>query len=77
MDEIPITFEHEGKEYTGSFDEVQGAGTSKVWYLMIDNYYKGRLRMTDRGWVFDPTPKTQSMAELANFFGDYITMWYG
>lgn len=76
MQKIPIAFTHESKEYTGTFDEVQGAG-AKTWHLTIESYYSGRLRHTETGWVFDPTPKTQSMAELAEFFGEHVTMWYG
>jgi hypothetical protein len=44
---------------------------------MIDNFYYCRLRFTDTGWVFDTTPKNESMAELASFFGEYITLWHG
>ena len=67
IEEVPIKFEHEGRQYKGSFSEVSGGG-AKTWHLMVDNYYNGRLRHTDTGWVFDPTPKTESMAELADYF---------
>jgi len=75
MVKIPITFEHEGTAYKGSLEEVFGAG-AKIWHLMIDKFYWGRLRLTDRGWVFDPTAKDESMAALADFFGEYVTLWY-
>ena len=76
MNKIPILFDHEGQAFKGSFDEVQGSGTSKTWHLMINNFYLGKLRLIDSGWVFDPTPQNESMAELANFFGDHVTDWY-
>lgn len=76
MHQIPITFDHEGKQYSGYFSKVAGAGQTGVWYLSDNNnLYLGRLRYTDR-WVFDPTPKTESLAALADFFGDFITAWY-
>ena len=73
MNKVPIIFEHQGREYKGSFDGVQGSGTSKMWHLMVDNFYRGRLRFTDRGWVSDTTPKNPAMAELSTFFGDHVT----
>ena len=42
MEKVPITFEHEGKQYTGTLDAVHGAGSNN-YHLMIDNFYKGRL----------------------------------
>ena len=75
MEGIPISFEHAGKKYRGHFSQVSGAGDSSVWHLMDDkNYYLGQLRYTN-GWVFDPTPKTNKLVELADFFGDYVTAW--
>lgn len=76
MDPVLIAFDHQGKYYKGQFAPVMGAGGSSVFHLMIDNYYCGRLRYTDR-WVFDPTPKTGSFVELTEYFGDYVTAWYG
>jgi hypothetical protein len=38
MNKIPVTIAYEGKEYTGTLDEVAGAGAS-TWHLMIENYY--------------------------------------
>ena len=52
---MDITFTYNGKEYTGEISRVQGAGDTAVYHLMIDNYYKGRLRLSafDNSWVFD------------------------
>ena len=77
MDKVPITFEHEGQHYIGTLDSVQGTGASQTWHLTIDKYYWGRLRRCNKIWVFDPTPKDEWLAGLANFFGGYVTLWYG
>lgn len=56
-----------------------GAGTSSTFHLHDDkNFYCGCLRWSDfeNEWVFDPTPKSQDLAELADFFGDIVTAWY-
>jgi len=75
MDPVLITFDHQGKHYKGQLVPVMGAGSSNEFHLMIDNYYCGRLRYSDR-WVFDPTPKTDSFVELTEYFGEYVTAWY-
>ena len=63
---IPIQFEFEGKQYSGSLDPVCGAGGT-TWYLMINKYYYGRLRMSDLGWVFDG-----EFQHLSNYFGECV-----
>lgn len=72
MDKIPITLTHEGKEYSGSLDQVQGAGGNSVYHLMIDKYYKGRLRRYNDTWVFDPAPKNEWLKDFANYFGERV-----
>jgi len=73
MDHIPISFEHSGKKYSCRFGAVHGAGQN-VWHLNDDkNFYLGRLRQANDKWMFDATPKRQELAEMANFFGDYLT----
>jgi len=73
MDHIPILFEHGGKKYSGYFSQVHGSGDG-VWHLNDDkNFCCGRLRQANGKWVFDPTPKTGKLAEMANFFSDYLT----
>jgi hypothetical protein len=64
---IPITFEHKGKQYSGSLDPVSGAG-GNTWHLMINQRYYGRLRVNDRGWFFDGD-KFKNLAEL---FGAFV-----
>ena len=66
-----IIFTHLGKEYAGYFNPVFGSG-GNVWYLMVDNYYLGRLRLNDQGWFFDG----KQFTELAEYFGEYLTAWY-
>jgi hypothetical protein len=66
MDRIPITFEHDGKKYAGSFSSVHGAGQN-VCYLIDDkNFYLGRLRVARDQWCFDATPKTEGLSKLEN-----------
>ena len=72
MGKVPITFEHEGQHYSGTLDSVQGTGASLTWHLTIDKYYWGQLRRYNESWVFDPTPKNESMAQLADYFGEQV-----
>lgn len=75
MERILINFEYQGKNYSGYFNKVAGAGDSTVWHLYDDkNYYLGRLRYSDK-WVFDSTPTTKELAKSADFFADYLTAW--
>jgi len=75
MVRIPIKFEHEGKHYEGYFSEVTGMGhnTGSVWHLMVNKYYLGCLRLSNGKWFFD----SNMMSEMADYFGEYITLWYG
>jgi hypothetical protein len=52
---VNITFTFNSKEYAGDLSRVQGAGDTAVYYLMIDRYYRGRLRLSgfDNRRVFD------------------------
>jgi hypothetical protein len=75
MDKVPITFECNGKKYSGYFSEIHGAG-SNVWHLNIDKYYSGSLQLSNDKWVFHAGPKDRELAELADFFGNYLTAWY-
>ena len=63
MERIPITFEHKGKQYSGLLMPVTGIGETHG-SLLIDNYYIGNLRYTDR-WIFD----SNTMPEIADFLG--------
>ena len=73
MQRISISFDNKGKHYDGFLDEVHGAG-NKVWYLMIDRYYYGRLMFTDQ-WIFHSNKN--DMEDLAELFGEQIMLWYG
>jgi hypothetical protein len=57
MKDMPITFEHNGKKYSGYFAAVHGAGQN-VWHLMDNkNFYLGQLRFVNDKWVFNGTTK--------------------
>jgi hypothetical protein len=66
---MPIRFTHNGKEYIGELQKVQGAGETAVYHLIIDKYYKGRLRFSssENKWVFDG-----EFAEVAERLGKYV-----
>lgn len=72
MNKIPVTFTHEGKEYSGTLDQVQGVGATSVYHLMIDRFYWGRLRRYNESWVFDPTPKDEWLKGFADYFGECV-----
>jgi hypothetical protein len=68
MNEIPIFFEHKGH-----FSKAAGAGGTGVWHLTDDNnYYLGKIRKFRDKWIFDPTPKTLELQELAEYFGELL-----
>lgn len=53
MQQIPVTFTHQKKHYTGHLLAVSGAG-SNHYHLMIDNFYCGQLWLTHHfGWQMD------------------------
>ena len=72
---FPISFECNGKQYTGEFSQVSGSGGTTTFYLMINNFYCGRLRNDAVSWIFDTTPKTKDFETLGEFFGNYIIAW--
>jgi hypothetical protein len=79
MENIPVSFEIEGKNCNGRLVQVAGAGGNSVFHLMDNkNFYCGRLRYSDfiKDWVFDPTPKTQELEKQAYYFGDVVMAWY-
>ena len=79
MEDIPVTFECNGKSFSGQLAQVAGAGGNAVFHLMDNkNFYCGRLRYSDfiKDWVFDPTPKTKDLEQQADYFGDVVTAWY-
>ncbi len=78
MNIIAVTFEYNGKQYSGHFSQVSGAGSTSMFHLTVDRAYWGRLRYSDftNGWCFDPTPKNPGMEALADEFGDLIIAWF-
>lgn len=74
--EVPITFEHEGKIYTGVFNSVSGAG-SGMWHLMIDNYYKGALHYSAHCGQWRFTSNSGKFDVLSNYFEAYMIGWFG
>jgi hypothetical protein len=66
-----IIFTYHGKEYSGDFGLVQGAGDNSVYHLIIDKYYKGRLRVSafDNRWGFDG-----EFPELAEAYGSFMEL---
>ena len=60
MEDAPITFEHNGKKYTGSLSSVYGA-VKNIWHLMDDkHFYLGRLRMNKDQWFLTLLQKHKS-----------------
>lgn len=74
MDQIPITFTHNNKQYSGILSEVMGAGSTEVWHLMIDDYYYGRLRIANGKFVFD---SNRGMEDIVDQLEGYVISWYG
>jgi len=69
--DIPITFMHKGKQYTGYLSKVSGAGTHATYHLMIDNFYRGQLVHTDHyGWQF--TSQDMILAYKSEEFGKHV-----
>jgi hypothetical protein len=50
MEEIPVTFTFEGKEYKGYFSKVAGGGSNAMFFLHVDGFYFGKL------WHIDGHP---------------------
>lgn len=73
MKDCPIKFHHNGKEYSGYFSPVNGAGSSSMFHLMIDGYYYGQLFYTDT-WKFYSNSEPQ-LSELEDYFGEVVTAW--
>ena len=74
-EEIPITFQHKGKEYKGIFRKVLGAGSTSTFYLSIDNYHYGQLFYTEKyGWKF--YSQDGELDYKSDEFGDYVQAWY-
>jgi len=71
-EKIPIKFEYQSKFYDGHLQPVSGSGYQSVWHVILNNYYHGELRYTDR-WIYTGN----SMEDLGDYFANYITAWVG
>lgn len=67
--EIPVWFEHEGKEKLGYFVSPD----SKIWYLTYHAQYIGTLTIRDGAWHFK---SNDSLEDLTDYFGDVVMAWY-
>ena len=67
-----ITFTFQERIYDATMSRVQGAGDSSVYYLYINQYYSGRLRISafDDQWIFDGM--FADLAEALGIFLEYI-----
>lgn len=74
MVKIPVSFTLNDTQYTGTLDEVAGAG-GNVWHLMVNGYYCGRLRKTADAWYFDENKF--GGGELVDYFAQVVVAWYG
>lgn len=76
MQDVPIKFEHHGKEYSGRFSAVGGADGKWIWYLLDDTgNLLGVLRInehTKNTWVFDDLSDGGKLSELADHFASYL-----
>jgi len=73
---VPITFEHQGKIYKGSFSSVSGAGGA-LWNLMINNYYYGQMFYSEgcNCWIFKSN--SGKFEDLSDYFEAYMIGWFG
>lgn len=75
---IPITFEFNGKTFSGEFSDVMGAGSNCNFHLHINNFYCGRLKYSEfeNEWVFDTNKLSKGWEVLAEHFGYHLIAWY-
>ena len=72
MDPIPISFKHNGINYSDCYFTKVDRGAGSFWHLYdSDNSYLGRLQFNDQ-WAFDPNKKSTRIEQLAEFFGDFV-----
>jgi hypothetical protein len=70
---IPVSFDFEGKPYTGYLSFVNGAG-GYHWHLMVNKFYWGVLVNKSYEWVFHD--QKNELKEYADYFGDVLQAWY-
>lgn len=70
-EQIPITFEYEGKQYKGEFGIVSGSGSTATYHLIIDGFFQGQLVQTENyGWQFHNNK--DKFKTMADYLGEYI-----
>ena len=71
MENIPIEFKWQGKEYEGTFTRVSGGGSAGAYHLMIDKFYYGQLIKTENwGWQFHSNKN--HFTGMADMFGHTV-----
>lgn len=71
MNNIPISFQHQGKQFTGYFNEVYGVGSRSTWYLMGDDkLYYGSLRQVIQDPVYVDNPMQEKKPEKETWYFD-------
>jgi hypothetical protein len=79
MNDIPVTFTWQEKQYKGFLSEVNGAGSEigTFWHLSVDKRYWGSFHYyEDRGFVFNSQLHNKEMQYLGEVFGDIVMLWY-
>lgn len=78
MNDIPVTFTYQGKEYKGILTEVPGAGGTRgtVWHLTVDKTYWGQLIFLETGFVFHSQNNHEEMKYLGEVFGLQVMLWH-
>lgn len=71
---IPVTFEHDGKQYNGVLVDVLGPGNT-IWHLYVNGGFWGQLVYSERwGWQYHN--HKGDLKHLANYFGEVVIAWY-
>jgi hypothetical protein len=85
MTNIPIAFEFEGKQYSGHFTPVSGAGSGANFHLSVNRMHWGQLSYIEghpgfngglhavaSGWRFSGKP---GLEKLTEHFGYHLIAW--
>ena len=72
MAQIPISFDHQGKKFSGYFVEVLGTGGEHTnWYLMgKDKRYYGCLRLVVQDPIYIDNPMQEKKPENVVWYFD-------
>lgn len=72
MKDIRVSFTIHNRQYNGFLSAVHGAADVDIYFLMINNFYCGRLRFANDRWVFDTNKISQGWEVLAGYFGECV-----